>query len=97
MIHDPMYEGRFKYVDELIKMGASITVCDPHRVIIEGPTKLVGRYIKSLDIRAGVTLLLASLIAEGESTIDGAEIIDRGYAHLAERLQAVGAKISRID
>lgn len=95
LIHDPMYEGRFKYIQELQKMGAKVVVCDPHRVIITGPTPLVGRQIPSLDIRSGATLLMAGLVASGTTTIDHAQIIDRGYANLLERLQAVGATIER--
>ncbi|MBI3251448.1 MAG: UDP-N-acetylglucosamine 1-carboxyvinyltransferase [Candidatus Andersenbacteria bacterium] len=95
LIHDPMYEGRFKYVSELQKMGANIVVCDPHRIIITGPTPLSGRRIPSLDIRAGATLLMAGLIAKGETIIDNAEIIDRGYANIVDRLQAIGANITR--
>lgn len=95
LIHDPMYEGRFKYVTELQKMGAQVTVCDPHRVIITGPTPLRGRRIPGLDIRAGATLLMAGLVASGTTTIDEAEIVDRGYATLVERLQALGADIKR--
>jgi UDP-N-acetylglucosamine 1-carboxyvinyltransferase len=97
LIHDPMYESRFRHCDELMKMGASITVCDPHRVLIAGPTPLHGRHIKSLDIRSGATLIMAGLVAEGETVIDDAEIIDRGYAELVERLQAVGADIQRCE
>ena len=96
LIHDPMYEGRFKYITELQKMGANATICDPHRVIITGPSPLRGRQIPSLDIRAGATLLMAGLVAEGETIIDDAEIIDRGYANLTERLQAVGADVKRV-
>lgn len=95
LIHDPMYEGRFKYVGELQKMGANVVVCDPHRVIITGPTPLKGRRIPSLDIRAGATLLMAGLVASGTTTIDEAEIIDRGYANLVERLQKLGVDIQR--
>ena len=95
LIHDPMYEGRFKHVIELEKMGADVTVCDPHRVIITGPTPLHGHTIPSLDIRSGATLLMAGLVAEGTTTIADAEIIDRGYANLLERLRALGAQISR--
>jgi UDP-N-acetylglucosamine 1-carboxyvinyltransferase len=95
LIHDAMYEGRFKHVTELQKMGANVVVCDPHRVIITGPTALKGKRIPSLDIRSGATLLMAGLIAEGETTIDQAEIIDRGYAQLVERLQRLGADIKR--
>jgi UDP-N-acetylglucosamine 1-carboxyvinyltransferase len=95
LIHDPMYEGRFKYVTELQKMGAKIVACDPHRVIITGPTALTGRRIPSLDLRAGATLLMAGLVASGTTIIDNAEIIDRGYAMLMQRLQTLGAKIER--
>jgi len=97
LIHDPMYESRFRHCDELAKMGASITVCDPHRVVIEGPTPLRGFHIKSLDIRSGATLIMAGLLATGETVIDDADIIDRGYERLAERLQAIGAAIERVD
>lgn len=95
LIHDPLYEGRFKHIAELQKMGAHAIVCDPHRVIINGPTKLRGRSIPSLDIRAGATLLMAGLVAEGETVIEEAEIIDRGYADLTPRLQQIGANIRR--
>lgn len=97
LIHDPLYESRFKHIDELAKMGADAVVCDPHRVIITGPTSLRGREIASLDIRSGATLLMAGLIAEGQTVIHDAEIIDRGYAKLSERLQAVGANIKRVE
>ncbi len=95
LIHDPMYEGRFKYVNELLKMGANITVCDPHRIIVEGPSDLQGAKLNSLDIRSGMTLLMAGLIANGETVIDEAEVIDRGYARIDERLRTLGAKIER--
>lgn len=97
LIHDPMYESRFRHCDELVKMGASITVCDPHRVIIDGPTLLYGQHIKSLDIRSGATLILAGLVAKGQTIIDEAEIIERGYANLVERLQDIGADIKRVE
>lgn len=93
LIHDPLYESRFKHIDELAKMGADAVVCDPHRVIINGPTPLTGRDIPSLDIRAGATLVMAGLVAQGQTTIREAEIIDRGYARLAERLVRLGANI----
>lgn len=95
LIHDPMYEGRFKHIFELEKMGAKAVVCDPHRVIINGPTPLVGRQIPSLDIRSGACLLIAGLIAKGTTIIDQAEIIERGYAHIVDRLQAVGASVTK--
>lgn len=95
LIHDPMYEGRFKHVAELVKMGANAVVCDPHRVIINGPTPLIGRRIPSLDIRSGATLILAGLVASGTTFIDQAEIIERGYADLVPRLTSIGASITK--
>lgn len=96
LIHDPLYEGRMGYVAELIKMGANAVVCDPHRVLISGPTPLYGQEIKSLDLRAGATLVIAGLIAEGETVIREPEVLDRGYEGLAEKLQALGAEIEYI-
>jgi UDP-N-acetylglucosamine 1-carboxyvinyltransferase len=95
LIHDPLYEGRMGYVNELIKMGAEATVCDPHRVLINGPTKLHGTEIKGLDLRAGATLVLAGLAAEGTTTVLGVENLDRGYERFDERLRNLGADIIR--
>jgi len=95
MIHDPLYEGRLGYVHWLTKMGANAVVCDPHRVVFSGPTPLHGYEIKALDIRAGATLLIAGLTASGETVLHDAEIIDRGYEKLAERLGELGADIRR--
>ena len=95
LFHDPMYESRMFFVDELIRMGAQITICDPHRVIVYGPTKLSGGLLDSPDIRAGVALVLAALIAEGKSVIDHCEIIERGYENLEKRLAKAGANISK--
>ncbi len=97
MIHDPLFDGRFGYVGELQKMGANATVCDPHRVIISGCTTLYGTEMRSLDLRAGATLVIAGLIARGETVIHGAEIVDRGYENLHGRLAAVGADIARVE
>lgn len=97
LIHDPMYEDRFRHVAELAKMGANAVVCDPHRVIINGPTVLHGRRIPSLDIRSGATLIMAGMVAQGETVIEGAEVIDRGYADLSERLRVIGVDIVRVD
>lgn len=97
LIHDWMYDKRLGYADELIKFGANVTVCDPHRVIIAGPSKFYGRRIYSPDIRAGAAFVLAGLIAEGKSQIDHSEIIERGYADLVIRLRALGADITRIE
>lgn len=96
LIHDPMFEGRMGYVGELIKMGANAVVCDPHRVLISGPTPLYGTEIRSLDLRAGATLLIAGLLAEGETTIHDAQILHRGYYNIKERLEAVGADMTYV-
>lgn len=96
LIHDPLFDGRFGYVGELQKMGANATVCDPHRVLISGPTPLYGTEIRGLDLRAGATLIVAGLVAQGETVIHGAEIVDRGYEALDRRLAAVGADITRV-
>lgn len=96
LIHDPMYEGRMGYIKELEKMGANATVCDPHRVLITGPTPLYGKEIKSLDLRAGATVVIAGLVAKGETIINNAEILDRGYENLEERLKKLGANIKRV-
>lgn len=97
LIHDPLYEGRLKHIFELQKMGAQAVVCDPHRVIITGPTLLTGRVIPSLDIRSGATLVMAGLVAQGETIIEQADIIERGYWQLPERLKAIGANIERLE
>ncbi|HTM68957.1 MAG TPA: UDP-N-acetylglucosamine 1-carboxyvinyltransferase [Candidatus Binatia bacterium] len=95
LIHDPLFDGRFGYIGELQKMGANATVCDPHRVLVSGPTPLYGTEIRGLDLRAGATLVVAGLVAQGETVIHGAEIVDRGYEGLDKRLAAVGADIVR--
>ncbi len=97
MVFEWLYENRLGYIDQLKKMGANAEVLDPHRVKIKGPTKLSGQGLSSYDIRMGMTLLIAALVAEGESQMDGIEHIDRGYEHLEERLNALGADIKRID
>lgn len=96
LIHDPMYEGRMNHITELAKMGANTLIADPHRVIINGPTPLYGREISSFDLRAGATLIIAGLIAEGETVINEVETIDRGYEKLDSRLLALGARVKRL-
>lgn len=96
LIHDWMFEGRFAYVASLEKMGATILTCDPHRIVITGPTVLHGTKLVSPDLRAGITQLIAALAATGESIIEHAELIDRGYAKIVERLGALGADIERL-
>jgi UDP-N-acetylglucosamine 1-carboxyvinyltransferase len=95
LCHDWLYESRMFFVDKLIVMGAQITQCDPHRVIITGPTNLRGQELSSPDIRAGVALVIAALTAKGTSVIDRAELIDRGYEDIAKRLTDLGVKIKR--
>lgn len=97
LIKDPMYEGRMGYIQELTKMGANAIVADPHRVIVTGPTPLYGQEIRALDLRAGATLILAALIAQGETIINQAEMIDRGYEKIDERLAKLGVKIKRTE
>ncbi len=96
LIHDPLYEGRLKYLEELNKMGADIIFCDPHRAIVSGPTPLKGIEIPSLDLRAGAALIIAGLIAEGETIINNIYQISRGYEKIADRLRSLGADIKEI-
>lgn len=95
LLHDPLYEGRLKYLEELNKMGAEIYIADPHRAIINGPTKLQGADLGPFDLRGGAALLIAALIAKGKSTIGNIYQIDRGYERIEERLAAIGADIIR--
>ena len=97
LIFDPMYDGRLKYIDELVKMGANALVADPHRALITGPTVLNGVEINSLDIRAGMSLVIAALIASGTTTLKEANEIDRGYEKIEERLLKLGADIKRVN
>lgn len=95
LFFEKMFESRMYFVDRLIEMGAHITQCDPHRVLVAGPSKLRDTHLTSPDIRAGMALLVAALCAKGESTIENAQMIDRGYERIEERLQALGADITR--
>jgi len=96
MIRETVFESRLFYTDILNQMGANIIMCDPHRIVIQGPSQLFGRRIVSPDIRAGISLLIAALIAKGESTIENIQQIDRGYEKIEERLQKLGADIKRV-
>lgn len=96
-IHEVLYEGRLKYLEELNKMGANSIILDPHRAIIIGPTPLYGREIQSLDIRSGISFVIAALIAQGETIISDVEQIDRGYEKIDIKLQNLGAQIKRIN
>jgi UDP-N-acetylglucosamine 1-carboxyvinyltransferase len=99
LIHQKMFESRLFFVDKLIEMGAQIILCDPHRAVVIGlerEQKLRGITMSSPDIRAGVALLIAALSAEGKSTIQNIDQIDRGYQYIDNRLNALGAQIERI-
>ena len=95
LFFEKLFESRMFFVDRLIEMGAQIVQCDPHRVVIVGPSKLQGTHLASPDIRAGMALLIAALCAKGESVIDHAEIIDRGYEQIEKKLRKLGADIVR--
>ncbi|MBD3322114.1 MAG: UDP-N-acetylglucosamine 1-carboxyvinyltransferase [Chitinivibrionales bacterium] len=96
LIHEKMFEARLFFVDKLQGMGAQIVLCDPHRAVIVGPSPLYGAPISSPDIRAGMALLIAALAAEGRSTIQNIEQIDRGYHNIDTRLRNLGASIQRM-
>jgi UDP-N-acetylglucosamine 1-carboxyvinyltransferase len=96
LMFEKMFESRMFFVDKLIAMGGRIVLCDPHRAIVAGPSRLKGATMSSPDIRAGMAMLLASACAEGVSTINNADQIERGYERIDERLNALGAKITRV-
>ncbi|MEK7088333.1 MAG: UDP-N-acetylglucosamine 1-carboxyvinyltransferase [Patescibacteria group bacterium] len=97
LVHETIFEGRLNYVADLEKMGADIKMWDAHRALVKGPTTLKGRELDGPDIRAGLAYILAAIIAEGESIINNAYFIDRGYERIEERLQKIGVKIKRVD
>ncbi|MBN2884797.1 UDP-N-acetylglucosamine 1-carboxyvinyltransferase [Patescibacteria group bacterium] len=97
LIHETIYDRRLIWTDMLSQMGANITMCDPHRIVIQGPTKLYGKHLISPDLRAGIALVIAALIAEGQTEIDNIYQIDRGYEKLEERLRGIGADIERVE
>jgi UDP-N-acetylglucosamine 1-carboxyvinyltransferase len=97
LLFEKMFENRLFFTDKLVSMGARIILCDPHRAVITGPARLRGQRMESPDIRAGMAMLLASLCAEGSSTIGAVYQIDKGYERIDERLRGLGAQIERID
>ncbi|HJS70035.1 MAG TPA: UDP-N-acetylglucosamine 1-carboxyvinyltransferase [Gaiellaceae bacterium] len=97
LIFEKMFENRLFFVDKLVNMGARIILCDPHRAVVSGPARLYGERMESPDIRAGMAMLIASLCAEGRSTIGNIGQIDRGYERIDERLRALGASIERVE
>lgn len=94
-ILETIFDGRFRYVDDLVRMGADITVMNPHKLLIKGPHALSRKELESPDLRGGLAYILAAAIAEGTSTISNAYLIDRGYEHIEERLQKLGLNIKR--
>lgn len=97
VIHETIYDRRLIWTDMLSQMGADIIMCDPHRIIVQGPAKLAGKRLISPDLRAGIALVIAGLIAEGSTEIDNIYQIDRGYENLEGRLRGLGASIERVE
>lgn len=97
LVHETIFEGRLFYTDKLKQMGARIIMADPHRVMVVGPSTLRGRKIISPDIRAGMALLIAGLVAEGQTTLGNIYQIDRGYEAIDVRLKGLGADITRVE
>ncbi len=95
LFFEKLFESRMVWVDRLISMGARIVQCDPHRVLVTGPSELSGSHQTSPDIRAGMALILAALSAKGVSIIENAQMIDRGYQQVDQTLQRLGATIQR--
>jgi UDP-N-acetylglucosamine 1-carboxyvinyltransferase len=95
LIHEKMFESRMFYVDKLIGMGAKIILCDPHRAVVSGPSRLNGSELVSPDVRAGMAMLIAAMCAQGRSCIQNVYQIERGYENLTQRLQSLGARITK--
>ncbi len=96
LFFEKMFESRIYFVDKLISMGASAVVCDPHRVVISGPTKLRGTEVSSPDIRSGMALVIAAICAKGKSIIQNTNVISRGYENIEEKIEILGGKIKKI-
>ncbi len=97
LIHETIYDRRLLFTDLLTQMGANITMADPHRVVIQGPTPLHGRSLTSPDLRAGISMIIAGAIAKGKTEIDNIYQIERGYEHIEQRLKKIGVDITRVD
>jgi UDP-N-acetylglucosamine 1-carboxyvinyltransferase len=97
LIFEKMFESRLFFTDKLVAMGAKIILCDPHRAVISGPSRLYGQRLESPDIRAGMAMVIAALCADGRSTIGNIGQIDRGYERIDERLRGLGADIERAE
>jgi UDP-N-acetylglucosamine 1-carboxyvinyltransferase len=96
LVHDWLYELRLYSLEQMSGMGADLFLCDPHRIIVNGPRLLRGKQLDSRDIRSGMALIAAALAAQGQSRVDQLEVVERGYAKLVERLQAMGAQVARV-
>ena len=96
LVHDWMYELRLFALEQMSGMGADLFLCDPHRIIVTGPRKLRGKSLDSRDIRSGMALIAAALIADGQSRVEPLETVERGYSRLVERLQKLGASVAKI-
>ena len=96
LVHDWLYELRLFALEQLSAMRADLFLCDPHRIIVSGPTKLKGRSLDSRDLRSGMALIAAALAAEGETRIAPLETVERGYASLVDRLRGLGAQVERV-
>ena len=96
LVHDWLYELRLFALEQMSAMRADLFLCDPHRIIVSGPTKLRGRTLDSRDLRSGMALIAAALAAEGESRVTPLETVERGYASLVERLRGLGAQVERV-
>ncbi len=95
LVFETLFEGRLRYTDDIVRMGADITMFDPHRVLVRGPKQLTGRNLDAPDLRAGLAYIIAGIIASGTSTIHSVQYIDRGYSHIEKRLQKIGVRITR--
>ena len=97
LVHDWLYELRLFALEQLSAMRADLFLCDPHRIIVSGPTRLRGRLLDARDLRSGMALIAAGLAAEGESTVMPLETVERGYASLVDRLRSLGAQVERVE
>jgi UDP-N-acetylglucosamine 1-carboxyvinyltransferase len=96
LVHDWLYELRLFALEQLSAMRADLFLCDPHRIIVTGPTRLRGRLLDARDLRSGMALIAAALAAEGESSVTPLETVERGYASLVDRLKSLGALVERV-
>src|SRR4030095_13712129 len=96
LVHDWMYELRLFALEQLSGMRADLFLCDPHRIIVTGPSKLRGRALDSRDIRSGMALIAGALAADGQSKLSPLETVERGYGRLVERLQNLGANVTKL-